>query len=133
MIHVKNLSDAVDENVLYNEFYKFGSIKNVKVIHPPQRSRHQCGGRNYGYVDFMEARDAKIAMRSLADVELFKLKMRLGWGNVPHDQCAHCQGSPGFSAFLVYFFSRRSIVFKVENEHAGGNRSSPRSNRKGGS
>ena len=77
-LHVGNIAPTVDEQVLMNEFVRFGPIASVKIMWP--RTDEQFSkGRNTGFVAFMTRESAALALEHMDGVSIHTHAIKLGW------------------------------------------------------
>ncbi|XP_033637399.1 U2 snRNP-associated SURP motif-containing protein-like [Asterias rubens] len=78
-IFLGSINPKMDEEMLCEEFGKYGPLASVKIMWPrtdEERSRN----RNCGFVAFMTRKDAERAIKALNGVEFMNYEMKLGWG-----------------------------------------------------
>lgn len=72
-----NLSWAVDDNVLYDEFKQFGNLLSARVVTDRETGR----SRGFGYVDFASAEDAEKALEAKQGAFVEGRDLRLDFSN----------------------------------------------------
>lgn len=78
-LYVGNLPPEVNEQVLLEEFCKFGDIASVKIMWP-RSEEERARQRNCGFVSFMKRHEAADALAELRDKVFHGHKLHLGWG-----------------------------------------------------
>jgi len=81
-LYIGNLTQNVTEEILRQEFGKFGPIVSVKVMWPRSQEEKRRP-RNCGFVQFFSRSDAERAKDALNGKELFGVPMQVGWGRLP--------------------------------------------------
>eukprot|EP01105_Mastigella_eilhardi_P004290 TRINITY_DN156_c1_g1_i2.p1 TRINITY_DN156_c1_g1~~TRINITY_DN156_c1_g1_i2.p1 ORF type:complete len:743 (-),score=184.89 TRINITY_DN156_c1_g1_i2:32-1984(-) len=77
-LYVANISPQVTEDVLYDEFIKYGPIGSIKVMWPRSEEERQRQ-RNCGFVAFMERHDAEMAKDALQGALVRGHELRISW------------------------------------------------------
>eukprot|EP01028_Stygiella_incarcerata_P004358 TRINITY_DN194_c0_g1_i1.p1 TRINITY_DN194_c0_g1~~TRINITY_DN194_c0_g1_i1.p1 ORF type:complete len:668 (-),score=204.53 TRINITY_DN194_c0_g1_i1:50-2053(-) len=78
-IFVGHLSPGITEEVLLQEFGRFGDIGSVKVMWPRSDVERQRGHVS-GFVCFMHRKDAEVAKREMEGAKILDFQIFLSWG-----------------------------------------------------
>jgi U2-associated protein SR140 len=76
-LYVANLSTSITENQLRREFDKYGDILQVRIIPKDVTSTRPT---TYGFVSFVDRRDAEYAKDRMQGKELSGNNLRISWG-----------------------------------------------------
>ncbi|CAH1244976.1 U2SURP [Branchiostoma lanceolatum] len=78
-LYIGNISPKMTEEMLCQEFGKFGPLASVKIMWP-RTEEERARNRNCGFVAYMNRKDAERALNALRDKEIMSFKIQLGWG-----------------------------------------------------
>ncbi|XP_078694249.1 U2 snRNP-associated SURP motif-containing protein-like isoform X4 [Branchiostoma floridae x Branchiostoma belcheri] len=78
-LYIGNINPKMTEEMLCQEFGKFGPLASVKIMWP-RTEEERARNRNCGFVAYMNRKDAERALNSLRDKEIMSFKIQLGWG-----------------------------------------------------
>ncbi|KAI8817249.1 uncharacterized protein EV422DRAFT_622733 [Fimicolochytrium jonesii] len=78
-LYVGNINIAVDEDLLCQEFGRYGPIASVKIMWPRTQEEKERN-RNCGFVSFMTREAAQEALKNLDGKDLRGNVLKVGWG-----------------------------------------------------
>ncbi|XP_035692816.1 U2 snRNP-associated SURP motif-containing protein-like isoform X3 [Branchiostoma floridae] len=78
-LYIGNINPKMTEEMLCQEFGKFGPLASVKIMWP-RTEEERARNRNCGFVAYMNRKDAERALNALRDKEIMSFKIQLGWG-----------------------------------------------------
>ncbi|XP_041419321.1 U2 snRNP-associated SURP motif-containing protein isoform X2 [Xenopus laevis] len=78
-IYLGNINPQMNEELLCQEFGRFGPLASVKIMWP-RTDEERARERNCGFVAFMNRRDAERALKNLNGKMVMNFEMKLGWG-----------------------------------------------------
>eukprot|EP00968_Pinguiococcus_pyrenoidosus_P006240 scaffold427_cov263-Pinguiococcus_pyrenoidosus.AAC.4 len=78
-LYVGNLAPTVTEELLEEEFSRYGDVYSVKIMWP-RTDEERARQRNCGFVCYCDRPDAEDALRNLADKVIHGQPMVVGWG-----------------------------------------------------
>jgi len=77
-LYVGNLHTDLTEEMLFQEFQRFGTINSVKIMWPRTEEEHRRS-RNCGFVSFTDRPSADKAKDAMDGKELLGVDLRIGW------------------------------------------------------
>ncbi|XP_056656187.1 U2 snRNP-associated SURP motif-containing protein-like [Monodelphis domestica] len=78
-LYLGNINPQVNEEMLCQEFGRFGPLASVKIMWP-RTDQERGRKRNCGFVAFMNRIDAERALKNLHGKMIMSFEMKLGWG-----------------------------------------------------
>mmetsp|Transcript_129374 Transcript_129374/g.258299 ORF Transcript_129374/g.258299 Transcript_129374/m.258299 type:complete len:130 (+) Transcript_129374:50-439(+) len=97
-LYVGGLDEQVDRNVLEAAFGPFGDLKSVEIPLDAKTNKH----RGFGFVEFMEAEDAKEAIFNRHDSELFGRTIRVNLARAPSGKPSEAANRPIWADDFFY-------------------------------
>src|SRR5688500_16540873 len=72
-LYVGNLDENIHEEALFDTFSKFGPVNFVRIV----RDNASQKSRGFGYVNFMNARDADLALNMANNMKIGRYNIRV--------------------------------------------------------